>query len=169
MTCTVRSAVLDDADAIAKVHVATCQDVVPNDFLANLLVTQRADKRREIITSKQAGDTRALFIVTNNKEICGFVACGPARDNDFPDHGEIYAIYVLPGRQKQGRGRKLFEASRDFLRRKGFKQAYVWSLEQNTHAHKAYEKWGARRNVGHLKHAEIGGVNLGEIVHSWTW
>src|SRR5215470_2381195 len=172
MTYVVRSAVLDDADAIAKVHVAAWQDayrdIVANDFLAGLSVKQRADRWREIIASNQAGDANALFVVTN-KKICGFVACGPARDHDFPGHGEIFAIYILPGEQKQGHGRKLFEASKEFFSRKGFQRAYVWSLEQNTLAHKAYEKWGARRTVGRLKEVEIGGVNLREIVHSWAW
>ena len=173
MTYVIRSAVRDDADAIAKVHVAAWQDayrdIVPNDFLTSLSVKQRADRWREIITFNQARDANTLFVVANNKEICGFIACGPARDHDFPGHGEIFAIYILPGQQKQGHGGKLFEASKQFLIRKGFRRAYVWSLEQNTLAHKAYEKWGARRAVERIKEVEIGGINLREIVHSWTW
>ena len=127
MTHVVRPAVLDDADAIAEVHVAAWQDayrdIVPNDFLAGLSVKQRADKWREIIASNQAKDANALFVVTNNKEICGFIACGPARDRDFPGHGEIFAIYILLVEQKQGHGGKLFDASKECLMRKGFKQA----------------------------------------------
>jgi ribosomal protein S18 acetylase RimI-like enzyme len=76
-------------------------------------------------------------------EIAGFVVCGPARDADAPQGtGEIYALYVDPGRQGGGYGRVLVDHARALLRAEGFGRVTLWTFEHNPASRGFYERLG---------------------------
>lgn len=169
----IRPANFDDVDTIAKVHVLswqnTYQNIIPRQFLDNLSIKRRAKDWKQILGYNQSHPKNGLFVAADNNNLIGFVGCGPARDADFFGYAEVYAIYVLTEYQKHGWGRKLIEHAKSFLRKNGFSRAYVWSLEQNFGAHKAYEAWGAKPNLENTKTIDIDGTKLKEHIHIWEW
>ncbi len=169
----VREGNFEDVDQIAEIHVHAWQDaykdILPQNFLDGLSAERRANQWRESIKVNQSNGQNGLFVVSDGNKIYGFAACGAARDKDFSGYGELFAIYVSPEYQKHGYGSKLFEKVRSFLVNKGFNRAYVWSLEKNTPAHKAYEKWGASKISGQTKPIDLEDNQFFEIAHSWEW
>jgi GNAT superfamily N-acetyltransferase len=172
-TVTVRDGDIDDVTQIAQIHVTTWQDaykgILPENFLNGLSVDRRANQWKESVKNNQTTGQNGLFVVSDNGKVYGFAACGAARDKEFSGYGELFAIYVTPEFQKHGYGQKLFEKVKTFLKAKGFTRAYVWSLEKNTPAHNAYEKWGANIVDGQTKPVELEDKKFLEIAHSWDW
>ena len=62
----------------------------------------------------------------------GFVTFGPSRDDDTVGMGEIYALYVDPGRYEGGVGRLLMAEARRRLKGEGFEAAVLWVLTATT-------------------------------------
>jgi ribosomal protein S18 acetylase RimI-like enzyme len=140
----VRPAVLQDAPAIAAVHVATWRDayagLLPDDFLDGLDVDQRAERWRGRLAALPAG--LFVLVVELDAEVRGFVSGGPSRDGGVG--GEVYAIYVDPASQGRGAGRQLLQAAVDCLTGAGFTEARLWVLAGNHPARGFYESQGWR-------------------------
>ena len=92
-----REAQPQDAAEVAGVHMRSWQvayrGLFPDDYLDGL----RAEDRMAHYTF---GDDRpgspTTLVAVIDATICGFVAIGPARDEDAADAGEVDAIYVDP-------------------------------------------------------------------------
>ncbi len=56
--------------------------------------------------------------------------------------GEIYALYVDPGRYEAGVGRTLMDHARRRMKGQGFEAAVLWVLQGNERAAKFYEREG---------------------------
>jgi GNAT superfamily N-acetyltransferase len=138
----VRPAVLQDAHAIAAVHVATWRDayagVLPDDLLDGLNVDERAKTWRGRLAALPAG--LFVFVFELDADVLGFVSGGPQRDGGAA--GEVYAMYVDPGSQGRGSGRQLLQAAVDCLTRAGFTEARLWVLAGNYRARGFYESQG---------------------------
>jgi ribosomal protein S18 acetylase RimI-like enzyme len=76
--------------------------------------------------------------------VIGFVTFGPSRDEDAVGMGEIYALYVDPGRYRGGVGRMLMAHARRRLKGEGFEAAVLWALIGNDRAAGFYEREGWR-------------------------
>jgi ribosomal protein S18 acetylase RimI-like enzyme len=74
--------------------------------------------------------------------VVGFVTFGPSRDRDTVGMGEIYALYVDPGRYEGGVGRMLMAHARRRLKEQGFEAAVLWVLQGNERAAAFYEREG---------------------------
>jgi ribosomal protein S18 acetylase RimI-like enzyme len=74
--------------------------------------------------------------------IIGFVTFGPSRDADAVGLGEIYALYVDPGRYEAGVGRTLMAHARRRLKEQGLEAAVLWVLLGNERAASFYEREG---------------------------
>jgi ribosomal protein S18 acetylase RimI-like enzyme len=74
--------------------------------------------------------------------VVGFVTFGPSRDPDTVGLGEIYALYVDPGRYEGGVGRMLMAHARRRLKEQGFEAAVLWVLLGNERAASFYEREG---------------------------
>jgi GNAT superfamily N-acetyltransferase len=138
----VRPAVLQDARAIAAVHVATWRDayagLLPDDLLDGLNVDERAEVWCGRLAALPAGGFVLVFEL--DADVLGFVSGGPQRDGGAV--GEVYAIYVDPGSQGRGAGRRLLQAAVDCLTRAGFTEARLWVLAGNHPARGFYESQG---------------------------
>src|ERR1700688_3879353 len=91
----VRPAALDDAAAIARVHVAswrtTYRGMLADDFLASLGEEPYTDRWRRVI-----GDGLSrVFVVEEGQAIVGFASCGRERAGETGFAGELYAIYIV--------------------------------------------------------------------------
>jgi GNAT superfamily N-acetyltransferase len=78
----------------------------------------------------------------SGEPVVGFVTFGPSRDRDTVGMGEIYALYMDPGRYEGGVGRMLMAHARRRLKGQGFEAAVLWVLQGNERAASFYEREG---------------------------
>jgi GNAT superfamily N-acetyltransferase len=164
MNLTIRKADIEDAAAIAHVHLeswkTTYAGIVSDAFLASLNKEDRTHSWQEQIL---AGNI-SIFVAEDEKAIFGFAAVGKIREKLDDYDAELYAIYLLRERQGQGVGRTLVLTSASALRVKGFMSMIVWVLEQNPSV-SFYERLGAVQIA--RKVINIGGANLQELAFGW--
>ena len=164
----IRKARVEDAWAIAEIHVASWQatypGLLPQEVLDTLSVERRADMWRGIL---QRVEPRAQTrVVEVNGEMAGFVNAGPTRSPHLPFDGELVALYLSPRFQQTGIGRALcLEAQRD-LSNAGFSSMLVWVLEGNP-ACRFYEKMGGIR-LETVKMETIGTEDVVEVAYGWS-
>lgn len=120
---TIRTATIEDAKGIARVHVdvwrETYSGIVPSSHLDQLNYEAR-ERRWQDILSDSTPDRKNFVATDLTRSIVGFASIGPGRDPDFEKFGEIYAIYVYQRCQGQGLGSLLMQESFKFLRTSGF-------------------------------------------------
>ena len=165
-TYTIRPARIDDAPAIARVHVDTWRSsydgIVPADFLDNLGYRECEDGWMEHISNPR--EERTLAAETGEGEIVGFISGGTSREDLTGTDAEIYTLYVLKDFQGVGIGRQLFYEMVNDLAARGYDGLVVWVLMDNP-ARGFYEKLG-----GHLsgeKVVSIGGMALLDGAYTW--
>lgn len=164
MEYVIRAAVVEDAPAMARVHVeswrTTYSGIVPDAYLASLSVDARIELWREHL----AAGNSPIFVAEASSGVFGFASGGPLRAALSGYHGELYAIYLLREHQRQGAGRCLVRALAESLRGAGFASMAVWVLERNP-AVSFYKALGgvqiARQPI------EIGGAALDELAFGW--
>jgi ribosomal protein S18 acetylase RimI-like enzyme len=128
----IRAATVDDARAIAEVHVASWRagyrGLIDDEVLAGLSIDERAAMWETILT-----DGETVVLVAAGDPIAGFVAFNPER-------AEIGALYVAPRRFRTGVGTALLTAAHEHL--KGKPEVVLWVLEGNRAARAFYERHG---------------------------
>jgi L-amino acid N-acyltransferase YncA len=157
-------ATLEDARAIAQVHVLSWQhayrDLLPQEFLASLSVAKREAMWREIITL----GTSELLVAKAAGQVCGFANFGVSRDEGAAPHtAELMAIYLLPQVWSTGVGRVLLHDTLDRTNALGFERITLRVIANNTRAIRFYEAAGFTSEPSSLKHCTVGGVSLEEI------
>jgi GNAT superfamily N-acetyltransferase len=160
---TVRRAGLDDAPAIARVHVRSWQGAYRLVFgaaLDDLVPEAREPRWREWLSR---GGPPCVFVAERAGEIVGFVSVGASLD-PFPDPetGELYALYVLPAAEGTGVGRLLMERGLLALAELGCGSATLWVLEDNPRARRFYERGGWTPD-GSVRTGEHLGVQTQEL------
>lgn len=153
----VRWATVDDAEALADVHVSSWQSayagIFPKEFLDGLDRTQRVGWWRRFLNDG------ARVHVSESGGVVGFCH---ADDSDEEGWGEIFSIYVHPDHWGEGHGRDLLLAGESTLIAKGHERALLWVLEANERGRKFYERQGWI--VGKpIRVEEIGGVQVTEV------
>src|ERR1700674_303388 len=115
----VRTADIDDAPEIARVHTAswrsTYRNLLPGDFLDSLTEASYADRWRRVIGD---GSSR-VYVAEDDGVPVGFASGGRERAGETGYSGELYAIYVLDDFQRRGHGRELVRAVVGALREMG--------------------------------------------------
>jgi ribosomal protein S18 acetylase RimI-like enzyme len=161
----VRPAAIDDAAAIARVHVAswhtTYRDLLPDDFLASLGEEPYTERWTRVIGD---GSSR-VFVVDENEEVVGFASCGRERAGEAGYGGELYAIYILDSAQRQGHGRELVRAVAGALREMRLEDMIVWVLRDNSPARHFYERLGGV--YVRSQPITIGTATLEEVSYGW--
>ena len=164
----IREADLNDAGAIARVHVdswrTTYAGIVPDEQL----ISQLSYDGRERMWRKSLGDSsrRGFVYVAEEErgEVVGFAAGGPERNGDPFYQGEIYAIYLLKEFQRRGIGRRLALVSARKMIEAGQKSMLVWVLSKNP-SRGFYEALGGE--LLSEKPIEVGGAKLTEVAYGW--
>ena len=167
----IRPAVLEDAEAIAKVHVESWQTayqgIIDEDFLAAL---SRKDNSFERRVARWRADLTAsaaqsgVYLAETAGEVVGFVSYGRERDNDPLYQGELYAIYLLQEWRGQGIGRRLWDAAVAAFRDQEINSLLVWVLAANP-ARRFYECLGGQ--YVREKEIGIGQQRLREVAYGW--
>lgn len=161
----VRPATASDADAIARVHVASWQTtyrgILADDYLARMSVHHHAANHRALMA-----EARTFYLVAQDRSdgVIGFVNAGPERNSDPDFTGEIYALYLLQQHQRKGLGQMLVQFAALRLRAMGHHSLLIWVLDGNP-AEGFYQRLGGRR----LRTApvDIAGQSLQEIAYVW--
>jgi ribosomal protein S18 acetylase RimI-like enzyme len=139
VTATVRRATVEDARAIAEVHIetwrATYVDIMPPEVLAGLDV----DRREELWRRYAATEGYAVFVAERDGRVVGFVSVGAC--DDLEDTGELYAIYVAPDVWGTRAGLALMEAAVEWLAER-WDEAVLWVATENPRARRFYERYG---------------------------
>jgi len=136
----IRLATIDDAEAIARIHVQTWQiayaGIVPAEHLAKLSEKERALWWREHLAQQRS----VTLVAVNDREILGWISFGPSRDEDSVEKSEIYAIYVQPRDWSRGIGQRLLKEAE--LRLPQEREVTLWVLQENARALRFYQAAG---------------------------
>jgi GNAT superfamily N-acetyltransferase len=164
---TIREASVDDARAIAEVHVATWQtsytDILPPDVLAGLSAESRAAMWEEGLS--QPRGINFLFVAENAAgEVIGFAGGGRNNEGSKSYEGEIRVIYILEAYQRIGIGRRLFQTSIARLVDEGITSLLVWAFKDSPYR-EFYEKLGGE--LFGEKVYEIAGENYIAVGYGW--
>jgi ribosomal protein S18 acetylase RimI-like enzyme len=149
----IREATVEDAQAIATIHVSSWQaayrGILPEAYLANLVVTQRSEAWRKLII---AGAPRVLVAhavpqadanTDTQETILGWVAFGDSRDGDKgPRWAEVETLYIAPVFWRNGIGKGLIDAARHALQGAGYTHLALWVLLDNRRARAFYKRSG---------------------------
>ncbi|MCZ7645731.1 MAG: GNAT family N-acetyltransferase [Planctomycetota bacterium] len=139
-----RPAALDDARAIAEVHVASWRaaykGLVPDAHLDGLNVETRTVKFREWLEAAGVPERRT-WVLEEAGRVIGHGETQPARDAglDPARVAELCAIYLHPAAWGRGGGRLLLAEALDDLRARGFEACVLWVLENNARSRRFYE------------------------------
>lgn len=148
----------DDRNALSRIYEESWRfaykGIIPQDYLDSIPKGQwsaSADK-----------PNISTLIVTEDGEMVGTASFCPSRFEDMAGWGEIVSIYLLPGFMGKGYGKMLFAEAVRELEETGFRDIFLWVLEENTNARRFYEKQGFVPSGKHLDD-NIGGKPLREI------
>ena len=135
-------------------------DLLPRDFLETLSVDTREQNWHHML--KRSSYTN--FVAESSNTIIGIASLGAARDEDLDRDkvGELYLIYLLKNYWGQGIGKALWLKALEDLKEKGYQEAMLWVLEDNTRAQRLYEAAGFKSD-GAKKTESLGNTVLNEI------
>ncbi len=140
---TIRPATIDDARAIAEVHIASLRHayagVIDEAYLAGLDAEARAAQWRERLTNPQPRTT--ILVADEEGTVVGFAMLGPSRDEDAELGGlEIYYIFLLPEAWGHGVARELMRTVLGDL--SPSTPVTLWVLAANERARHFYRRHG---------------------------
>ena len=161
----IRKADIEDAEAIAAVHVETWQNaylgLIPDSYLQSLSIDQRAITWRENLQNQHS--TSHTLVAEMENQIVGFIGVGANRDADAAANiAEVFSIYVDPESQGFGIGSRLLNQALDFLKSNGFIGVVLWVLAENVSSRFWYESRGWRAD-GKVKSEHRGDFDLIEV------
>ncbi|HEY9481612.1 MAG TPA: GNAT family N-acetyltransferase [Micromonosporaceae bacterium] len=143
----VRPAIVDDSDRIARAHIRTWQaayaQVLPAAYRASFDPSVWTDRRRRQIAEQTPPDE--CIVAEVDHEIVGHATVGRFRDADSvrdPAVGEILATYVVPEQWSGGVGPALLRAGIDHLVRYGLREIRLWVIADNSRGRRLYERFG---------------------------
>jgi GNAT superfamily N-acetyltransferase len=158
----VRRAPLDDARAIAAVHVASWRaayrGLFPDRVLDGLSVDARERDWRGWLD--EGGARQFTLLAERDGRIVAFCTIEmPARADDEPeDVAAIPALYADPDTFGTGAGSALMDAAVEAMRDAGYREAFLWMLEGNRRAASFYERRGWRPD-GTVRLADYPGIS----------
>jgi GNAT superfamily N-acetyltransferase len=163
----IRRATLEDAMAIATVHVrswkAAYPGQIPQGFLDSLHPEDRVEGWQQVLSGTD-WPREGVFLLVDAAEpsetgpgaestagegpsdgaVLGFSHICPTRDDDLDPAttGEITSIYLAPEAWGAGNGALLMEVSLDEMVAGGYETASLWALDTNVRARRFYEIGG---------------------------
>lgn len=138
----IRSAHPNDAGTIARIHVdswrAVYEGILPESYLLQLNYGMMVQSVRTGLLSPV---NTYLIAEEPAGGAIGYICGGPERSGDPVYNGEVYELYITPGCQRQGAGRRLLSSLAAHLYNQKFYAMKVWVLASNPN-HRFYEKAG---------------------------
>lgn len=143
MKIVIRLAKVEDAAAIALVHVKTWQCAyrgqIPDIYLDSLSIEKRTAGWKKQLKNPIQG--ASAFVAEVDGRVVGWCTFGKSRDKDaLRQTGELHGIYIHPDYIGKGLGSRLMEKAIEILKEQGYKKATLWVLTTNEKSRKWYEK-----------------------------
>jgi GNAT superfamily N-acetyltransferase len=164
----VRPATAEDAAAVARVHRESWRTSYTG-ILPLELIEREAGHKSEAVWRRRleaaSGPSGQVWIAEIAREgVVGFASCGDARTAMEGLDAEIYALYVVQPRQRQGVGRELMQACARHFVRQGLFGFYLWVLRANR-ARLFYEAMGGEEVSS--RQERIGLHRYDEVAYGW--
>ena len=163
MNIIIRDAKLEDASSWVEVNtytwLTTYRGLMPDEVLDNRLKTM--EKRK--LKFKDILGKEILLVLEVDDKVVGILSCGESRNNDYPNIGEIYSIYLLKEYQGKGYGKKLFIEGVNRLVSNGYNSMIINVLKGNK-TKDFYIKYGGVE-VGSLKDTMYNKEIVDEIMY----
>ncbi len=161
-----REAAPRDARSVAELHVWASREASRSVAAADAVEAPSVDERESRWNEHLAlppGDDHFVLVAEEHGtgDVAGFVAGGGSRDPDGKGDGEIYALYVDPGRWRHGVGRLLLTGALAALADASFASATLWIPEADVAARAFCEALGWAED-GRCRTAEFGASGLVE-------
>jgi len=106
----VRDASSEDAEALALIHATSWREtysgLLPESVIANFAYERTLARWQERLPA-----TPPQAVLVWGDPPAGYVYCGREREGDPRYSGEVYAIYLLAARHRQGGGETLMRAA----------------------------------------------------------
>lgn len=159
----IRSAVEDDAYAIARVQILAWRHayagMMPQAFLDRMDSVRRVTSWRRALSAPAAMVTDVVLDPAG--EIIGFFVYGPSRDADAAfGTGELVAINLLPAHWRQGLGRGMMARLLAAAAERRWQALTLWVLEANMQARRFYEAHGFEADGASQVDASLTGAPL---------
>jgi ribosomal protein S18 acetylase RimI-like enzyme len=158
---TIRPATTTDAEAIARVDIASWRgaysEILSDSYLSSLDVSERAGRWNAAVNARDI----TVLVAEDESGTVGFTSVGPSRDEDAePGDLEIYAIYLHPQAWGTGVARDLMRTVLDGLAPGTV--VSLWILEGNDRAQHFYRRHGFQHD-GTERIDDIGGQPLKQL------
>ena len=122
----------------AYVHWKSWQEAYPG-MLAQSYLDRLTLEKCEAIAYKWPDN---ILVAKDGENVAGFVGYGKYRNEELPNTGEVYAIYVLSKYYGRGVGEQLmWEALKQLSQ---YPKIAVWVLKENQRAIRFYKRFGYR-------------------------
>jgi GNAT superfamily N-acetyltransferase len=172
MTIGIRRAGVEDARAIAQIHIASWREtyaqMMPAETLAALDEAEWAERWRGYLSDDDPA--AATFLAADETgAAAGFGYCRRQRSEKLLPlgfSGEITSLYLLRRIQRRGAGRRLLGAMAEHLLAQGLNSAGLWVFRDAAHARRFYEAHGATP-TGVEGVWEIYGLVLADMAYGW--
>lgn len=152
----------DDVNAIGKIYEKSWKfaynGIIPKDYLESI-------SGNNWLPHFENKDVFNLVLIDNNEFIGTSSYCG-SRSKEFNNFGEIVSIYLLPEYIGKSFGKKLFEATLNELVKLGYKNIFLWVLEENMRTRRFHEKQKFKLS-DKSNYVNIGGKNLKEVAYTY--
>lgn len=148
----------DDRTAISNVYEKSWKyayhNIIPQSFLDSIPEGQWVSHLED--------SGRCTLLCVEDDIIVGTSSFGKSRSEELSDYGEVVSIYLLPEYMGKGYGKALLEAVMAELRVMGYRDVFLWVLEENYRARNFYERMGFLLTDVYLDD-NIGGKDLREV------
>ncbi|PHJ94839.1 GNAT family N-acetyltransferase [Nostoc linckia] len=137
----IRNARLSDAAVVADLHVQTWREaysqLLPDGFFSEEYIRGRHDMWAKVLSDRS--DRWTVHVAESENQILGFcwagIPLGPEQD-EFPEHQQLYAIYVSAAAYGTGVGQALLQATL------GDRPTVLWVAKENPRAVAFYRRNG---------------------------
>ena len=153
-----------DARAISHIYVESWRDAYAGILPDHVLLRMSEQAEQASWRRMLARGELVLVAESGRGTVVAFGSWGASRIKGLGYSGEVYTLYVLPGRQGQGIGRRLLAGLFEALGAAGHKSAVIWVLADNPPRF-FYEALGGRRVAE--RNERIWGVILPQAAYGW--
>ncbi len=161
----VRRARVDDARAIAEVHVRSWQAAYRGLIDEKVLMNLSVEGRQAMWETFLQQEPPIIFVAEKDSEVIGFCSFGPVRDGDDESScvAEIMCLYVQPENWRAGVGTALWRQALGTITADGFDAIILWVLDTNLRARTFYERIGFEADGATKSEQLADSVTLSEV------
>jgi ribosomal protein S18 acetylase RimI-like enzyme len=166
-----RPALVDDAGGIARTYIdswrGAYRGILPDGVLDGMNLERERTSWRRVIASGLA-QHRVLVLAPPKGGVAGFLTYGADRSRRGPvrsAEGEVFTLYVAPGHQGRGGGRRLMAGAAEAMRAEGYRSLILWVLGLNERARGFYESLDGE-SAGE-RTTSVGGSRLALVGYRW--